>query len=36
MNGASMPVLYAGAAANFTGLDQVNICLMPSLSGRKK
>ncbi len=33
VNGTSMPVLYAGVAPGFTGLDQVNIELLPSLSG---
>jgi uncharacterized protein (TIGR03437 family) len=33
VNGHSVPVLYAGASPGFTGLDQVNISLPPSLSG---
>jgi uncharacterized protein (TIGR03437 family) len=33
VNGASVPVLYAGAAPGFTDLDQVNISLTPSLAG---
>jgi uncharacterized protein (TIGR03437 family) len=33
VNGTKVPVLYAGAAVGYTGLDQVNIGLVPSLAG---
>jgi uncharacterized protein (TIGR03437 family) len=33
VNGVSQQVLYAGPAPGFTGLDQVNVALNPSLSG---
>ena len=33
VNGVSMPVLFAGVAAGFTGLDQVNFSLLQSLAG---
>lgn len=33
INGASVPVTFAGAAPNFTGLDQVNIQLTTALRG---
>jgi uncharacterized protein (TIGR03437 family) len=33
INGMSVPVLYAGAAPNYVGLDQVNATLVPSLRG---
>src|SRR6202044_1005956 len=32
INGMSQQVLYAGPAPGFTGLDQVNVALDPSLS----
>jgi uncharacterized protein (TIGR03437 family) len=33
INGAAVPVLYAGSQMQFQGLDQVNISLPPSLAG---
>ncbi len=33
VNGMNQQVLYAGPSPNFTGLDQVNVLLNPSLSG---
>jgi uncharacterized protein (TIGR03437 family) len=33
INGISVPVLYAGPAPGFTGLDQVNAALVPILRG---
>jgi uncharacterized protein (TIGR03437 family) len=33
INGVNVPVLYAGPAPNFTGLDQVNVGLVLSLRG---
>jgi uncharacterized protein (TIGR03437 family) len=33
VNGVSAPVLYAGPAPGFAGLDQVNVSLPPGLSG---
>lgn len=33
INGTSVPVLYAGPAPNYTGLDQVNVALPLSLRG---
>jgi uncharacterized protein (TIGR03437 family) len=33
INGVSLPVLYAGPAANYVGLDQVNVGLPLSLRG---
>ncbi|HYW40571.1 MAG TPA: hypothetical protein VE957_20900 [Terriglobales bacterium] len=33
VNGVKLKVLYAGPAPGFTGLDQVNVLLDPSLSG---
>ncbi len=32
-NGVNLQVLYAGPSPTFTGLDQVNVALDPSLSG---
>lgn len=36
INGTSLPVLYAGPSPNFSGLDQVNVSLMPALAGAKE
>ena len=36
INGASVPVQYAGPAPGFTGLDQVNVSLAPGLAGSKE
>ncbi len=33
LNGIPLPVLYAGPAPGFTGLDQVNVALTPNLAG---
>ena len=33
VNGTSVPVLYAGPAPGFDGLDQINVQLLPSLVG---
>jgi len=36
INNTNVPVLYAGPAPNFTGLDQVNVSLILSLRGSKE
>jgi uncharacterized protein (TIGR03437 family) len=33
INGANMPVQFVGAAPGYTGLDQINVALDPSLAG---
>jgi uncharacterized protein (TIGR03437 family) len=33
INGIGVPVLYAGPAPDYTGLDQVNASLIPGLRG---
>ena len=33
INGVSVPVLYAGPAPNYVGLDQVNVGLLLALRG---
>jgi uncharacterized protein (TIGR03437 family) len=36
INGISVPVLYAGPAPGYTGLDQVNAALVPILRGSRE
>jgi len=36
INGIGVPVLYAGPAPGFTGLDQVNVALVLSLRGKRE